>query len=332
MGKGSNMRRFWKILGIIALTVFLVLLIGPLVYPVPPLSGTLPERAIADEDSHFAEINGVTVHYKEKGQGEPVFILLHGFGANEFSWREVVGPLSEHGRVIAYDRPGFGLTSRPMPGEWSGINPYSVQGNVELLDGLMDELGVENAILVGNSAGGEVAAAYALEHPDRVEGLVLVDTPLGGQYQGGAPSWILPLLRTPQMRRIGPFLVRSIAGDVGNETIRLAWHDPSLIGQQVYDGYRRPLQANNWDRALYEFAIAENPVSYGERLGELSLPVLIVSGDDDRIVPVDSSVQLSREIPGAEIVVLHACGHVPQEECPDQFMDALAGFVEKMKS
>jgi len=325
------MRRFWKILGIIALAVVLVLLIGPLVYPVPPLQGTLAERDIADPDSHFTEINGVAVHYKEKGQGEPVFILLHGFGANEFSWREVVGPLSEHGRVIAYDRPGFGLTSRPMPGEWSGLNPYSVQGNVELLDGLIDELGVEKAILVGNSAGGEVAAAYALEHPDRVAGLVLVDPALGSQHRGGVPSWILPLLRTPQMRRIGPLLVRSIAGDLGNETIRLAWHDPSLIDQQVYDGYRRPLTANNWDRALYEFTIAENPVRYGEQLGELSLPVLVVSGDDDRIVPTDVTVQLSKEIPGAEMVVLHACGHVPQEECPDQFMDALEGFVEEMK-
>ena len=91
------------------------------------------------------------------GQGEPVLILLHGFGASEFSWREVMEPLSTYGRVIAYDRPAFGLTERPMEGNWTGTNPYSVQGNVELLDGLMDELGVDKAILVGNSAGGGVA-------------------------------------------------------------------------------------------------------------------------------------------------------------------------------
>ncbi len=325
------MRRFWKILGIIALIILLVLLIGPLVYPVPPLPGTLPERDLADPDSHFAEINNVTVHYKEIGQGEPVFILLHGFGANEFSWREVVEPLSGHGRVIVYDRPGFGLTSRPMPGEWSGINPYSVQGNVELLDGLIDELGVEKAILIGNSAGSEVAAAYALKHPDRVEGLVLVDPALGSEHRGGVPSWILPLLKTPQMRRIGPLLVRSIAGDLGNETIRLAWHDPSLIDQHIYDGYRRPLRANNWDRALYEFTIADNPVDSTGRLKSLSMPVLVITGDDDRIVPTESSIQLSREIPGAELVVLNDCGHVPQEECPDQFMDAIEDFLEGMK-
>ena len=191
------MKRVWKIFGIIALVAFLLLLIGPLLYPVPTLKGTVPERDLADPESRFAEINGLTVHYTEMGEGEPVFILLHGFGASEFSWREVGEPLSREGRVIVYDRPAFGLTERPMPGEWTGTNPYSVQGNIELLDGLMDERGVEKAILVGNSAGGEVAAVYALEHPDRVQGLILVD-PAMSKQGGRIPSWLLPLLKTPQ--------------------------------------------------------------------------------------------------------------------------------------
>jgi pimeloyl-ACP methyl ester carboxylesterase len=295
------------------------------------LTGTFPESDLADPESRFAEIDGLTVHYKEMGQGEPVFILLHGFGASEFTWREVIEPLSRQGRVIVYDRPAFGLTERLMPGAWTGTNPYSVQGNIELLDGLMDELGVEKAVLVGNSAGGDLAAAYALEHPDRVQGLVLVDPAVASGRGSGIPSWILPLLKTPQLRNIGPLLVRSIAGDLGNETIRLAWHDPSLIGQHVYDGYRRPFMANNWDKALYEFTIADNPVNYSDRLGELAMPVLIVTGDDDRIVPTESSIQLSKEIPGAHLVVFNACGHVPQEECPDQFMDALQDFLGEVK-
>jgi len=324
-------RSVWKILGVIALVAVLSLLIGPLFYPVPPLTGTFPERDLADPESRFAEINGLTVHYKEMGQGEPVFILLHGFGASEYSWREVVEPLSRQGRVIVYDRPAFGLTERPMPGEWTGTNPYSVQGNIELLDGLMNELGVGKATLVGNSAGGEVAAAYALEHPDRVQGLVLVDPAVGSGRGGRIPTWILPLLKTPQLRHLGPLLVRSIAGKLGDETIRLAWHDPSLVDQHIYDSYRRPLMANNWDKALYEFTIADNPVNYTDRLVELAMPVLVVTGDDDRIVPTESSIQLSKEIPGAQLVVFNKCGHVPQEECPDQFMDALQGFLEGVK-
>ena len=321
----------WKILGIIVLGVVITLLIAPLLYQVPPLAGTMPERELADPDSRFVEVNGVTVHYKETGEGEPVFILMHGFGASEFSWSEVMEPLSRSGRVIAYDRPAFGLTERPMEGNWTGTNPYSVQGNVELLDGLMDELGVEKAILVGNSAGGEIAAAYAIEHPERVQGLVLVDPAVGKGNRGPVPQWAVSLMALPQIRNLAPLLVRTIAGDMGNDTIRMAWHDPSRIEPKVYEGYRKPLKADNWDKALYEFTIAGNPVSYSERLANLTMPVLVVTGDDDRIVPTDQSMQLSREIPGAELAVLKDCGHVPQEECPDQFMTSMQAFLEGAK-
>ena len=325
------MKRLWKILGIIVLAIAVILLIAPLLYPVAPLTGTVPERELADPDSRFVEVNGVTVHYKEMGQGEPVFILLHGFGASEFSWREVMEPLSTSGRVIAYDRPAFGLTERPMEGNWTGTNPYSVQGNVELLDGLMDELGVDKAILVGNSAGGEIAAAYAIEHPERVQGLVLVDPAVGDGSRGPFPQWAVSLMASPQIRHIAPLLVRTIAGEMGNDTIRMAWHDPSRIDPEVYEGYRKPLKANNWDKALYEFTIAGNPVNYSGRLADLTMPVLVVTGDDDRIVPTEQSIQLSREIPGAELVVLKDCGHVPQEECPDQFMTSMQSFLEDVK-
>ena len=125
--------------------------------------------------------------------------------------------------------------------------------------------------------------------------------------------------------------MRTIAGDMGNDTIRMAWHDPARIDPQVYEGYRRPLKANNWDKALYEFAIAGNPVSYSGHLANLTMPVLIITGDDDRIVPTAQSIQLSGEIPGAELGVLKDCGHVPQEECPDQFMTSIRAFLAGTK-
>jgi pimeloyl-ACP methyl ester carboxylesterase len=324
-------KRLWNYIGLIILAIVLTLIIVPLLYPVAPLIGTVSERELADPDSRFVDINGVTVHYKEMGQGEPVYFLLHGFGASEFSWREVMDPLSTSGRVIAYDRPAFGLTERPMEGNWTGTNPYSVQGNVELLDGLMDELGVDKAILIGNSAGGGVAAAYAIEHPERVQGLVLVDPAVGKGNRGPVPQWAVSLLASPQIRNLAPLLVRTIAGDIGNDTIRIAWHDPSRIDTEVYAGYRRPLKANNWDKALYEFTIAGNPVDYSERLVDLTMPVLIITGDDDRIVPTEQSIQLSKEISGAELVVLKDCGHVPQEECPDQFMTSIQAFLKNTK-
>lgn len=316
----------------ITLTVFIILLlallVGPFLIPVPPLEGTRSERELADPDSKFVEVNGLSVHYKEMGTGQPVFILLHGFGASAFSWREVMGPFAELGRVIAYDRPAFGLTSRPMPSDWTGNNPYSSESQAAIVIGLMDALGVEKAWLVGNSAGGTVSVYTALTYPERVSGLILVDAAI--YTGGGSPAWARPLLGTPQMRHLGPLLARQIASS-GDDFIRTAFHDPTLVTQDILDGYRKPLNANNWDRALWELTAASRPLGLAERLTELNLPVLVLTGDDDRIVPTEQSIQLGAEIPGAMLVVIPNAGHVPHEEKPAEFMQAVRDFLKGIK-
>jgi len=120
------MKKFLKIIGAALSVIIALLLVVPFLIPVPPLENTVPAESLADPDSKFIEVNGVNVHYKSYGQGEPAFILLHGFGASLFSWRDVTAPLSEYGTVIAYDRPAFGLTKRLIT--WEGENPYSQQG------------------------------------------------------------------------------------------------------------------------------------------------------------------------------------------------------------
>jgi pimeloyl-ACP methyl ester carboxylesterase len=319
------MKRWKRNLGLLVLVLLLIVLIGPLVIPIPPLEGTVPARQLADDDSLFVDIQGLEVHYNDRGQGQPVFVLLHGFGASLFSWHAVVEPMSELGRVIAFDRPAFGLTERPDVDSWPEGNPYSPEFQVEIVAGLMDDVGAERAILVGNSAGGTVAVNFALQHPERVQALILVDAAI---YQGGgSPAWIKPILRTPQFQRIGPWLVRRIA-DRGEGIIELAWHDPANIDQETIDGYRRPLGVDNWDRALWEFTVASRDLGLDQRLHELVMPVLVITGDDDQIVPTELSLQLAEDIPGAELVVVPNCGHVPHEECPTEFMIAVETFVQ----
>lgn len=309
---------------LVALAVLLaLLLVGPFLVPIPPLEGTVPPRELADSDSRFVEVNGISIHYKIAGSGEPVLILLHGFGASTFSWREVMGPLSEVGTAVAFDRPGFGLTERPMPGEWAGPNPYAPEAQAGLTVGLMDALGVKRAILVGNSAGGTVALLTALAYPERVEALVLVDAAV---YTGGPPWWARFLLHIPQVRRLGPLLVRSIR-NWGMDLARSAWHDPGKLTPEIWEGYTRPLRAQNWDQALWELALAGHPLNLSERLSEVAVPVLVITGDDDRIVPTAESIRLAEELPRAELVVLPNCGHVPQEECPEAFLQAVKAFL-----
>lgn len=314
-----------RFLVVVSSIILLVVLVGPFLVPIPALKGTLSERDLADPDSKFVDVNGLSVHYKEMGTGQTAFILLHGFGASAFSWREVMQPFSELGRVVAYDRPAFGLTSRPMPGEWTGENPYSPEAQAAIVIGLMDALGIEKAYLVGNSAGGTVSVYTALTYPERVAGLILVDAAI--YTGGGSPAWARPLLGTPQMRRLGPLLARQIA-DSGDDFIRTAYHDPSLVTPEILAGYRKPLNAHNWDRALWELTAASRPLGLADRLDELDLPVLVLTGDDDRIVPTEESIRLGGEIPGATLVVIPNAGHLPHEEKPDEFMQAVRDFLK----
>lgn len=322
------MKKGWKI-ALIALAALLALiLIGPFLVPVRAPENTVPPETLADPDSMFMEINGLTVHLKRAGAGTPVFILLHGFGASTFSWREVMDPLSAYGTVIAYDRPAFGLTERPL--NWQGANPYSQEGNISLLLGLMDAMGVERAILVGNSAGGTLGTAFTLEHPERVQALIQVSAAI---YQTRPDSPLLGwLLNTPQVNHIGPLVARQLAGEQGDAFIRSAWYDPAPIDAdpEIIAGYRKPLRADNWDRALWEHTKAAQPPGLAERLDEVQVPTLVISGAYDQIVPVENSLRLAEDIPGAQLVVIDRCGHLPQEECPGDFLAAINSFLETL--
>jgi pimeloyl-ACP methyl ester carboxylesterase len=321
------MKRWLRILLIAVGVLLLIVLVGPFLVPVPPLEGTLPPEQLADPDSRFVEVDGIRIHYKTMGAGEPTLVLLHGFGASVFSWREVMAPLAQEGRVVAFDRPAFGLTERPMPGEWTGENPYSREAQAAQTVGLMDALGIEQAVLVGNSAGGSIAVLTALRYPERVRALVLVDAAIYGE--GGAPGWLRPLLDTPQVRHLGPLLVHSIQAR-GEEGIRLAWHDPARVTPEILEGYHKPLQAQNWDRALWEFTRASRPLDLPDRLGEITIPVLVITGDDDRIVPPELSERLAQDLPNAQLVVIPDCGHLPHEEQPEEFLRAVREFLAEI--
>lgn len=309
----------------ILVVILLVLGVGPFLVPIPPLTDTRPPEALGDPDSQFVQVNGIRVHLKTAGQDQPVIVLLHGFGASLYSWHAVMQPLSQAGAVIAYDRPGFGLTERPM--EWDGPNPYSPESQAALLEAVLDHFGVREAVLVGNSAGGTLALQFARLHPERVQALVLVDAAV--YNSGGAPGWVRPLLSLPQVHRLGPLFVRQIRTR-GLQLLDMAWHDPSRIPPEAMDLYQKPLQADNWDRALWEFSLVNPGESPAGWLDELDVPSLVITGDDDRIVPTADSLRLAEELPGAQLVVIPSAGHVPHEEQPAAFLEAVNAFLASL--
>jgi pimeloyl-ACP methyl ester carboxylesterase len=307
-----------------AAVLALLLLVGFFTTPASLEHETVPPDLLADSDGRFITVNGVRVHYKTVGEGEPALILLHGFGAGEFTWQHVMEPLSDYGRVVAYDRPGFGLTERLLPGQWSGINPYSSGFQPDLLVGLMDSLAIERAILVGNSAGGNVAAQTALAYPERVAGLMLVDASIYGH--GGAERLVEAGLSAPIIQNLGHLIAR-VAAIVGSEFADSAWYEPTNLAPELRAEYRSQLQVDNWDYGFWEAGRVGLPDDLSDRLHDLVMPILVVTGDSDRVVPTEASVRLARELPDAELAVMSRCGHVPNEECPDQFLAAVAAHL-----
>jgi pimeloyl-ACP methyl ester carboxylesterase len=324
------MKKGWEITLIVLASLLFLILVVPLLVPVPPAKRTLPVEALADPDSQFIEVKNIRVHYKQTGSGEPVFILLHGFGASTFSWREVMQPLSKYGTVIAYDRPGFGLTERSL--EWEEENPYTLESNVELLRSFMDAKGIEQAIIAGSSAGGTVATAFTIAHPERIQALIEVDAAI---YQTVPRSRLLTwLLHTPQVDHIAPLLLRLFLNEnTAKRFLSSAWYDTSIIEEnpEIMKGYTKPFMADNWDRALWEHTLAAQPPDFIDQLDEIQVPTLVVGGEFSQLVPIELSQRLAQDIPNATLVVIPDCGHLPHEECPITFLDAVDNFMKTIK-
>lgn len=302
-------------------------LVVPLIVPVPELE-TVPVRRLAPAEGRFAEVGGVNLFYMQTGSAPPTLLLLHGFGSSTFSWRKVTEPLAAGAVVIAFDRPGFGFTERPIVTNGAvtdARNPYTPPTQLELTRGLLDALSVPRAVLVGHAAGAAVAVEFALAHPERVSGLVLVAPILSS---GGPPALLRGLFGTPQAARLGPLIMRQFADEPGLELLRQSYADPSRLTDADIAGFRRPLRVEGWDTALWEVTKASRPSDLFLRLAELDVPTLVVSGAADGVVPPEQHEQAAESVPGAEIRVLEGCGHAPQEECPQKFLAAVTPWLD----
>lgn len=333
MALSKRARRIWLAVGGVLAFLLLVAAVLPLVWPVPPLQDTVAAETLADSDSQFVEIDDITVHYKTWGMPsgaatagvDTAVVLLHGFGASTFSWAPVAASLSERIPVVAFDRPAFGLTERPLT--WAGADPYAPQTQADLTIKLMDELGIRKAVLVGHSAGGTVAALTAARYPDRVAAVVLEDPAI---FAGGPPAFLTPLFRTPQMRRLGPLFARNLGGQAGTDFLRTAWHDPSQIPSATIEGYRAPLRINDWDTALWLLTIARRPADVPAVVGSISAPTFFITGDDDRIVPPEDTQRAAQLVEGAELATIIDAGHIPHEETPALFLAEVTTFLEQV--
>ncbi|NTW63654.1 MAG: alpha/beta hydrolase, partial [Chlorobiaceae bacterium] len=146
-------------------------------------------------DKRFITVNGFNVHYRLAGKGKPVVVLLHCSFLSLRSWRFVFDVLAETTTVLAFDRPAFGQTSRPLPSKASGVS-YTPEAQSDLIIALIKKLGFSKAVLIGNSTGGTLALLTALRYPQYVEGVVLAGAMIySGYATSDVPAFIKPLMR-----------------------------------------------------------------------------------------------------------------------------------------
>jgi pimeloyl-ACP methyl ester carboxylesterase len=283
----------------------------------------------AEPDSRFVDVGGLRVHYKQAGAGQPVLLLVHGSFLNLHSWDAVLAPLAEHATVVALDRPAFGLTDRPLHSGQDAENPYSPEGQADLLIALLDALGIQQAVLVGSSAGGTTSLLATLRHAERVKALVLVDAMVYSGYAVSEfPAWLRPLLdaAAPLWAR----LVRAAVGTMHDTALRSFWHDPAKLTPEALARYRQNMQAPHWDRALWELIRASHALNLEGFLETIRMPTLVVTGEHDQTVRAEESVRLARALPNADLVIVPACGHLPHEEQPAAFVEAVRAFLPRI--
>jgi pimeloyl-ACP methyl ester carboxylesterase len=283
----------------------------------------------ADSDSRFTDCKGFRVHYKLYGSGRPPFIvLLHGSFLSIRSWSDVAAPLAESATVLAFDRPAFGLTSRPVPSRTNEAR-YSPEAQSDLIVALMDKLNIDRAVLVGNSTGGTLALLTALRHPGRVQGLVLVGAMI---YSGYANSEV-PAFMKPVMKAMMPVfsrLMKLMITRLYDKNIRGFWHVKSRLSDETLAAFRSDLMVGDWSRGFWELFLETHRLHFDKRVPSAFAPSLVVTGEHDLTVKTEESFRLARELPRAELLVIADCAHLPQEEQPEAFVKGVRAFVGRL--
>ena len=310
------------------LGIFAAVLIIPFLIPVNT-SGTLTNKEAAAEiwgdRSQYLTLANHEVHYVTAGDpdSDKLLIMLHGFGASAYSFKYVIDQIP-NSFVVAYDRAAFGFTERQTEFDQ---NPYDLESQLEVIDGFIETYEEDKDIfLLGHSAGGSMAMAYAESNQEKLTGLILEAPAV--YVTGGAPAWLDWVFSIPQLDHLGPLLVSSIASS-GLDLLYESYEDESLVTEETLEAYTKPLEVINWEKAFWEFNKASRPENLEQAINDITIPVLVITGDNDTVVATEDSIRLSEELPNAELIIIDQTGHLPNEEKPDEFAEIVSGFLNR---
>jgi pimeloyl-ACP methyl ester carboxylesterase len=267
----------------------------------------------ADGASRFLTLApGLTIHVRDQGlRSGRALVFIHGSNASLHTWQPWVERLQDQYRIISLDLPGHGLTGAAPNGR------YDSASYVDIVDQVMQRLGVTHAVIAGNSMGGGVSWNYALTHPEKVDGLVLIDA-------AGAPSAKsrnapigFRIARIPVLRDLASIITpRSLF----EASLKTSVYNPAFATPQMVDRYwelnRLP---GNREATMARFAqMPHNRPASSQRLAAIKVPVLILWGEEDNLIPVAAAHWFHAALPTSRLIIYPKVGHIPMEEIPDQ--------------
>ena len=311
-------------LGLIALVLVLTA-VGCAAMHRPDIPYATLRQTYAFPESAYQQLpSGVLMHYRETGPADaPTVLLIHGFGASTHTWAGWTQGLSDRYRVISLDLPGHGLTEAP-----EDYAP-SMEGFAANVQEFVEAKGLNRFVIGGSSMGGHVSASYALAYPDRVAGLVLVGAAGWWDARADEMPFFFRLMTVPVVRDI---LRDADASAFTRRTLRAAFVDQSFATEEMVTRYTE-LSRGPGHRIIISrlmTRIRDQEYMTPERVAPLAaLPVLVMHGEQDYIVPVDFGRRYHEAIPGSELVTWPEVGHLPQEEITAQSLAVLEPFLAR---
>ena len=266
------------------------------------------------------DVDGVTWPYLEGGNPSgDVMLLVHGFGGDKDNWPLYARQLRRNYRILAPDLPGFGDNAK---------NPdidYRIAAQAKRLDAFMGALGIERFHIAGNSMGGFIALRYALDYPDKLNSLTLLNN-------AGVSSVTKSEVEIAADRGENVLVVGSV--EEFAQLLDFVTEKPVPFPKIMLDhvGNKLVEQRNFLDTIFWSLHDDMHNHPLDDRLHEISMPTLIIWGDHDRVLDVSCTQLMKARIPTNECVVFEGVGHVPMLECPAETASAHRGFITRHRA
>ncbi len=300
------MKRFlkWGLIGLAALMV-----IGTVLLWTPDADRDEIIAKYSNAESEFVTApDGAKIHFRDQGNADgQVLVLLHGSNASLHTWEDMIRELKADYRLISLDFPGHGLTG-PDP-----ERDYSAASMIDAVIAVMDQAGVEKAVITGNSMGGWLSWRMALSHPERVSGLVLIDA--SGVVGVEEPD--LYLAAKIQNTKLGQMLAtKMMPKPIVKKTLSQVMFDDTQITDQLINRYYDLARFPGNRQAGNDRMNTPREPDYYARIGQIEVPVLILWGQHDVTTPLSYAQAFDEALPESEKIIYPNAAHLPMEEIP----------------